>query len=77
MMTDVVGVLAEGEDTEQDQKFELMPVTSNATLYRYIRDLVRVCMDLAAIQAEDESRSKQSYSRSCVSRQRRKPHSCA
>ncbi|KAH9037073.1 hypothetical protein EDB85DRAFT_1937831 [Lactarius pseudohatsudake] len=33
--------------------FELMPAPANAALYRYIKDLARVRMDLAALQAGD------------------------
>jgi len=46
----VVGELADDEDSEQDRNFEMMPVPSNASLHRYIRDLARVRMDLAAMQ---------------------------
>jgi hypothetical protein len=47
----VVSGLADDEDGEQDWAFELMPAPSNAALHRYIKDLARVRMDLAAMQA--------------------------
>jgi hypothetical protein len=46
----VVDLLAD-EDSEHDRNFEMMPAPSNAALHRYIRDLARVRMDLAAMQA--------------------------
>jgi len=54
----VVDVLS-GEDGEDDRTFEIMPAPSNAVLHRYIRDLARVRMDLAVMQAgEKESRDE-------------------
>jgi hypothetical protein len=54
--TSVVDVLSE-EDGEHDRTFEIMPAPSNAVLHRYIRDLARVRMDLAVMQAgENEGR---------------------
>ena len=38
------------EDTER-RVFELMPAPTNTALHRYIKDLARVSMDLAALQA--------------------------
>ena len=38
------------EDTER-RVFELMPAPANTALHRYIKDLARVRMDLAALQA--------------------------
>ncbi|KAH9060359.1 hypothetical protein EDB83DRAFT_2387161 [Lactarius deliciosus] len=37
--------------------FELMPAPANAALYRYIKDLARVRMDLAALQADKADRA--------------------
>jgi hypothetical protein len=47
----VISGLADDEDGEQDRAFEMMPAPSNAALHRYIKDLARVRMDLAAMQA--------------------------
>jgi hypothetical protein len=56
--TSVVDVLSD-EDGEHDRTFEFMPAPSNAVLHRYIRDLARVRMDLAVMQAgENESRDQ-------------------
>ena len=41
---------ATDEDTER-RVFELMPAPANTALHRYIKDLARVRMDLAALQA--------------------------
>ena len=54
----VVGESADDEDSEQDRNFEMMPAPSNAALHRYIRDLARVRMDLAAMEV-GESESKE------------------
>ena len=48
--TSVVDVLSD-EYGEHDRNFEFMPAPSNAVLHRYIRDLARVRMDLAVMQA--------------------------
>lgn len=54
----VVDVLSE-EDGEHDRTFEFMPAPSNPVLHRYIRDLARVRMDLAVMQAgENGSRDQ-------------------
>jgi len=54
----VVDVLSD-EDGEHDRNFEIMPAPANAALHRYIRDLARVRMDLAVMQAgENESRDQ-------------------
>jgi hypothetical protein len=56
--TSVVDVLSD-EDNDHDRTFEFMPAPSNAVLHRYIRDLARVRMDLAVMQAgENESRDQ-------------------
>jgi hypothetical protein len=56
--TSVVDVLSD-EDGEHDRNFEFMPAPSNAVLHRYIRDLARVRMDLAVMQAgENENRDQ-------------------
>ena len=55
----VVGELADDEDSEQDQNFEMMPAPSNVALHRYIRDLARVRMDLAAMQVEENESKEQ------------------
>jgi len=39
------------EDAQDRRVFELMPLPANTTLHRYIKDLARVRMDLAAMQA--------------------------
>jgi len=46
----IVCMLADG-GSEDDRTFEIMPAPANAVLHRYIRDLARVRMDLAAMQA--------------------------
>jgi hypothetical protein len=56
--TSVVDVFSD-EDGEHDRTFEIMPAPSNAALHRYIRDLARVRMDLAVMQAGgNESRDQ-------------------
>ena len=55
----VVGELGDDEDSEQDRNFEMMPAPSNAALHRYIRDLARVRMDLAAMQAGEKESKEQ------------------
>ncbi|KAI9453146.1 hypothetical protein BJY52DRAFT_1290476 [Lactarius psammicola] len=40
----------DAEDAEDRRVFELMPAPANATLHRYIKDLARVRIDLAALQ---------------------------
>lgn len=56
--TSVVDMLSD-EHGEHDRTFEFMPAPSNAVLHRYIRDLARVRMDLAVMQAgENESRDQ-------------------
>jgi hypothetical protein len=53
-----VDVLSD-EDGDHDRTFEFMPAPSNVVLYRYIRDLARVRMDLAVMQAgENEIRDQ-------------------
>jgi len=47
------------EDGEQDRTFEVMPAPSNAALHRYIRDLARVRMDLAAMQSGEKENGGQ------------------
>lgn len=47
----------DGQDAE-GRLFELMPAPANAALHRYIKDLARVRMDLAALQA-GESEGKE------------------
>ena len=42
---------AKDEDAQDARVFELMPLPANPALYRYIKDLARVRMDLAALQA--------------------------
>jgi len=54
----VLGGLAD-EDGEQDRTFEVMPAPSNAALHRYIRDLARVRMDLAAMQSGEKENGGQ------------------
>jgi hypothetical protein len=54
--TPLLGALGD-EDGEHDRNFEMMPAPSNAALHRYIRDLARVRMDLAAMQAGGENES--------------------
>lgn len=39
---------------EHDRTFEIMPAPSNAALHRYIRDLARVRIDLAAMPASED-----------------------
>ncbi|KAH8997679.1 hypothetical protein EDB86DRAFT_2914303 [Lactarius hatsudake] len=47
--------LFEDAAAEGDRRvFELMPAPANAALYRYIKDLARVRMDLAALQAGEK-----------------------
>jgi len=54
----VVDVLSD-EDGEHDRTFEIMPAPSNPVFHRYIRDLARVRMDLAVMQAGvNESRDQ-------------------
>jgi hypothetical protein len=55
----VVGEPADDEDSEQDRNFEMMPAPSNAALHRYIRDLARVRMDLAAMQVGESEKKEQ------------------
>lgn len=41
-------------DADGDRRmFEIMPAPANAALHRYIKDLARVRMDLAALSEED------------------------
>ncbi|KAI9510122.1 hypothetical protein F5148DRAFT_1182571 [Russula earlei] len=47
------------EDGEHDHTFEIMPAPSNAALHRYIRDLARVRMDLAAMQSVENKVTEQ------------------
>jgi hypothetical protein len=54
----VVSVLSD-EAGEHDRTFEIMPAPSNAALHRYIRDLARVRMDLAAMQAGEDKTTEQ------------------
>jgi hypothetical protein len=57
--TSVANDVLSDEDGEHDRTFEFMPAPSNGVLHRYIRDLARVRMDLAVMQAgEDESRDQ-------------------
>lgn len=42
------------EATEDRRMFELMPLPANAALHRYVKDLARVRMDLAALQAGED-----------------------
>jgi hypothetical protein len=57
----VVGELADDEDGEQDRNFEMMLAPSNAALHRYIRDLARVRMDLAAMQVGESESKEQAF----------------
>ena len=54
-----MGEPGDDEDSEQDRNFEMMPAPSNAALHRYIRDLARVRMDLAAMQAGEKVSKEQ------------------
>ncbi len=47
------------EDGDHDRTFEIMPAPSNAVLHRYIRDLARVRMDLAVMQAGENKGNDQ------------------
>ena len=56
----LISALVNDEDGEQGRMFEMTPAPSSAALHRYIKDLARVRMDLAAMQAgenEDEEQA--------------------
>ena len=44
---------------EHGRTFEIMPAPSNAALHRYIRDLARVSIDLAAMPANGDKSTDQ------------------
>jgi hypothetical protein len=56
--TPVLDVLSD-KDGAHDRTFEIMPAPSNPVLHRYIRNLARVRMDLALIQAGENESSDQ------------------
>ncbi|KAH9997663.1 hypothetical protein BJV77DRAFT_960158 [Russula vinacea] len=55
----LISALVDDEDGEQGRTFEMMPAPSNAALHRYIKDLARVRMDLAAMQAGENEDKEQ------------------
>ena len=57
--TSLISALVDDEDGEQGRTFEMMPAPSNAALHRYIKDLARVRMDLAAMQAGENEDKEQ------------------